>query len=204
MDKRKAVKHMLSTLTKDNFADFCDELVHRKGEPQVTLDMVEGKSRSEIREVLLSTFNEKAVEVAAELLNEIKCKKEADELLAATGVQYSEPGSSNIPRKELSQRNVPAESRVPAESSDPADEWLLSVRAEFIKRVSLPILNDLLDKLLGSGVISESEMESARTKSRNEGAREVVDVVRKKGVKPSSDLIKALRELDPHLYKQLN
>ncbi|KAI4789301.1 hypothetical protein KUCAC02_035331 [Chaenocephalus aceratus] len=67
---------------------------------------------------------------------------------------------------------------------------------------------DLLEKLFESQVISESEMMSARSKSRNdgarEGAREVVDTVGNKGVNASTVLIKALRELDPLLYEELN
>ncbi|XP_034005388.1 caspase recruitment domain-containing protein 8-like [Trematomus bernacchii] len=110
--------------------------------------------------------------------------------------------SLEVPRRQLSQRIDPAESRVPS------DQWLLSVRAEFIQRVSLPVLNDLLDKLLESEVISESEMESARTKSRNDGARdgarEVVDTVRKKGAAACRVLINALRELDHLLYEELH
>ena len=74
--------------------------------------------------------------------------------------------------------------------------------------MSPPVLKDLLDKLLESGVISESEMESARNKSRNDGARdgalEVLDVVRRKGAAASRVLINALRELDPYLYEELN
>ncbi|KAL3059912.1 hypothetical protein OYC64_014501 [Pagothenia borchgrevinki] len=81
MDKRKAVKFMLSNLSTDHFADFCDELLHRKEEPRVARNRVEGKSFLEITEVLISTYNETgAVEVAAEVLNEIQCNKEAAEL----------------------------------------------------------------------------------------------------------------------------
>ncbi|XP_033986711.1 uncharacterized protein LOC117482645 [Trematomus bernacchii] len=125
------------------------------------------------------------------------------------------------PRKELSQRNVQesrvsaesrdpaessvsAESRVPAESSVPADQRLFSVRTEFIQRVTPTLLIDLLDKLFESGVITESEMTSARTKPQNGGAREVVDAVRNKGAEASRVLINALRELDPYLYRKLN
>ncbi|XP_033978466.1 baculoviral IAP repeat-containing protein 2-like [Trematomus bernacchii] len=199
MDKRKAVKHMLSTLTKVDFDNFCNELMHRKGEPQVVRIRVEGKNYFEITEVLLSTFNDTgAVEVAAELLNEINCKKEADELLAATGVKYSEPGSSNNPRKELSQRNVSAESRVPA------DQMLRSVRTEFINRVSQAVLEQLLDKLLEREVITYSEMTSARGKPQFDKAREVVDTVHQKGAAACRVLINALREIDPYIYKELN
>ncbi|KAK5895395.1 hypothetical protein CesoFtcFv8_011990 [Champsocephalus esox] len=69
------------------------------------------------------------------------------------------------PRHALSQRNVPAESRVsaesrvPAESSVPAHEWLFAVRTAFIQRVSQTVLNFLLDKLFGSGVISNTDSE---------------------------------------------
>ncbi|KAF3839015.1 hypothetical protein F7725_017732 [Dissostichus mawsoni] len=82
-----------------------------------------------------------------------------------------------------------SKSRVPAESRVPADQWLRSVRTELIQRVSQTTLNDLLDKLFDSEVISDSEMDSARKKSQNdgarEGAREVVDVVRRKGAAAS-------------------
>ncbi|KAI9532120.1 hypothetical protein NQZ68_034325 [Dissostichus eleginoides] len=88
MDKRKAVKRMLSNLTTPNFANFCHELVHRKKEPRVALNRVEGKSFLEITEVLISTYNETgAVVVAAEVLNEIECNKEAAQLLEVTGLQ---------------------------------------------------------------------------------------------------------------------
>ncbi|KAJ4943849.1 hypothetical protein JOQ06_006343 [Pogonophryne albipinna] len=117
-------------------------------------------------------------------------------------VVWSYRVSLEDPRKELSQRNVPAWSSVRA------DQWLFSVRTEFKERVSPPLLKDLLDKLLESGVIIESEMESARTKSRNDGGRdgalEVLDVVRKKGAAASMVLINALRKLDPYLYEELN
>ncbi|KAF3839078.1 hypothetical protein F7725_017795 [Dissostichus mawsoni] len=101
--------------------------------------------------------------------------------------------------KEVWTRRVPLE-----ESRVPADQWLFSVRTEFIKRVSLPVLNVLLDKLFESEVISESEMTSARTKTRNEGAREVVDAVLNKGAAACRVLINALRELDHLLYEELN
>ncbi|KAK5862018.1 hypothetical protein PBY51_017451 [Eleginops maclovinus] len=103
MDKRRAVKRMLANLSKKNFDSFLDELVHRKAEPRVARNRVEGKDHLEITDVLISTFDETgAVKVAAELLNEIECKKEATQLLADTGVEkFSEPGSSNRPSRSL-------------------------------------------------------------------------------------------------------
>lgn len=79
---------MLSNLSTLNFDNFCYELVNRKKEPRVARNRVEGKSFLEITEVLISTFSETgAVEVSAELLNEIDCNKEAAQLLEATGLQ---------------------------------------------------------------------------------------------------------------------
>ncbi|KAK5862019.1 hypothetical protein PBY51_017452 [Eleginops maclovinus] len=87
-DKRKAVKRMLANLSNDNFANFVDELVHRKAEPRVARMRLEGKNYLEITDVLVSTFNESgAVKVAAELLNEIDCNKEAEQLLEVTELQ---------------------------------------------------------------------------------------------------------------------
>ncbi|XP_028451498.1 uncharacterized protein LOC114566870 isoform X2 [Perca flavescens] len=89
------------------------------------------------------------------------------------------------------QRNVPAEDNVPAEKK------LLKVRAEFIERVSDPVLNQLLDNLLEHGFINDQEMQSVTTKkSRADKAREVIDTVRKKGTKASSLLINTLCKVD--------
>ncbi|CAI5669635.1 unnamed protein product [Oreochromis niloticus] len=54
-------------------------------------------------------------------------------------------------------RSVPAEARVPAA------ERLLTVRSQFIERVSEPVLNQRLDKLLQQRVINDQEMESVRS-----------------------------------------
>uniref|UniRef100_A0A665UEZ4 CARD domain-containing protein n=1 Tax=Echeneis naucrates TaxID=173247 RepID=A0A665UEZ4_ECHNA len=81
---------------------------------------------------------------------------------------------------------------------------LCAVRAEFIQRVSDTVLNQLLDKLLQRGVISDEEMESARTKSRPEKAKDVIDSVRRKGEEASSILIAALCQLDPCVSRELS
>uniref|UniRef100_A0A3Q1IKG0 CARD domain-containing protein n=1 Tax=Anabas testudineus TaxID=64144 RepID=A0A3Q1IKG0_ANATE len=81
---------------------------------------------------------------------------------------------------------------------------LSSVRSEFVKRVSEPDLNQLLDELFQDGIINTEEMETAKTKSRADRAREVIDMVLKKGTQASSSLIAHLHELDPHLYQTLN
>ena len=86
----------------------------------------------------------------------------------------------------------------------PAEKKLLRVREQFVSRVSEPNLGQLLDKLLGFGVINDGEMESARTGTRVDKARKVIDMVRRKGSEASSCFIGALCEVDPHLSRQLN
>ncbi|XP_050924942.1 NACHT, LRR and PYD domains-containing protein 1a allele 5 isoform X18 [Lates calcarifer] len=99
--------------------------------------------------------------------------------------------------------NLPGPRRETAQSSVPAEDRLLLVRIKFIDRVTEPVLNQLLDKLLERGIINDEEMQSARAKIRADKARDVIDTVRKKGAKASSVLIAALCEVDPCLFREL-
>ncbi|XP_041670610.1 NACHT, LRR and PYD domains-containing protein 12-like [Cheilinus undulatus] len=99
---------------------------------------------------------------------------------------------------------LPIGDRVPAEDRVSADARLLSVRAEFIRRVTDPGLNQLIDRLLQHGVITDEEMQSFHTKARADKARDVIDSVRGKGAEASSVLIASLSEVDPWLYRALN
>lgn len=85
-----------------------------------------------------------------------------------------------------------------------AENKLVSVRTQFVKRVSGPVLQQLLDKLLECQVITDDEMEViAGKQNKTEKARAVIDTVRKKGSEASSALIAALRELDRFLSKEI-
>lgn len=93
---------------------------------------------------------------------------------------------------------------VPAGRSVPAEKTLKSVRRQFIKSVSDPVLKLLLDKVLELGVITDDEMETVGGKvNRAEKARDLIDTVRRKGSEASSALISALCEVDPGLSAQL-
>uniref|UniRef100_A0A3Q0RT09 CARD domain-containing protein n=1 Tax=Amphilophus citrinellus TaxID=61819 RepID=A0A3Q0RT09_AMPCI len=81
---------------------------------------------------------------------------------------------------------------------------LLSVRTQFVEKVSGSTLNQLLDSLLQRGIINEGEMDSARIKPKADRARDVIDVVRNKGAEASNSLINDLRELDPYLSETLH
>ncbi|XP_030274928.1 NACHT, LRR and PYD domains-containing protein 12-like [Sparus aurata] len=96
------------------------------------------------------------------------------------------------------QMNVPAEDDVPAERK------LSSIRTEFVKRVSEPVLNQLLDKLLDLDFINDEEMQSVQTEPSTQAkARKLINTVRKKGTEASSVLITALCDLDRHLSGEL-
>ncbi|XP_045900640.1 uncharacterized protein LOC123968145 [Micropterus dolomieu] len=81
---------------------------------------------------------------------------------------------------------------------------LASVRSQFVDSVSEPVLNQLLDRLLQRGIINQEEMDSARTRTRADRAREVIKMVRNKGTEASSALIEDFRKLDPHCSQTLN
>uniref|UniRef100_A0A8C7RD58 CARD domain-containing protein n=1 Tax=Oncorhynchus mykiss TaxID=8022 RepID=A0A8C7RD58_ONCMY len=94
----------------------------------------------------------------------------------------------------------------PAESSltGSAEQQLRSVRTEFVKQVSRPVLNELLDRLLQHTVIHQEEMESVKViAERAEKARDIIDMVLRKGTESCSRMINLLGELDPNLWSQL-
>ncbi|XP_067456439.1 NACHT, LRR and PYD domains-containing protein 12-like isoform X7 [Thunnus thynnus] len=101
------------------------------------------------------------------------------------------------PRRENLQLNLPAGNSIPAE------ERLRLVRRQFVSSVSEPNLNTLLDKLFECGIINDDEMQSARTQTGGNKAREVIDMVRRKGTEASSIFIVALRKVDRNLSRLL-
>ncbi|GLD71343.1 NACHT, LRR and PYD domains-containing protein 1b allele 2-like protein [Lates japonicus] len=101
------------------------------------------------------------------------------------------------PGREIVQRSIPVEDNLPAE------DRLLLARSQFINRVSEPVLDRLLDKLLERGVVNDDEMQSAGAKTGANKARDVIDTVRRKGTEASSVLISALCEVDPYLSRVL-
>ncbi|XP_052367564.1 caspase-1-like [Oncorhynchus keta] len=84
----------------------------------------------------------------------------------------------------IAQRGAVLGAGGPAESSltGSAEQQLRSVRTEFVKRVSGPVLNELLDRLLQHTVINQEEMESVEViAERTEKARDIIDMVLRKG-----------------------
>ncbi|XP_055767204.1 uncharacterized protein LOC129842600 [Salvelinus fontinalis] len=94
----------------------------------------------------------------------------------------------------------------PAESSltGSPEHQLRSVRTKFVKQVSKAVLNGLLDGLLQHTVINQEEMESVKViAERAEKARDIIDMVLRKGTESCSRMINLLGELDHCLCSQL-
>uniref|UniRef100_A0A3Q0SFM2 CARD domain-containing protein n=1 Tax=Amphilophus citrinellus TaxID=61819 RepID=A0A3Q0SFM2_AMPCI len=81
---------------------------------------------------------------------------------------------------------------------------LRRARTNFIDKVSDPVLNKLLDELQHFAVLTDAEGEAARAKPRADKARDLIDMMRKKGAEASSKLIDVFHANDPYLCKELN
>ncbi|XP_047433029.1 NACHT, LRR and PYD domains-containing protein 1-like isoform X2 [Mugil cephalus] len=89
------------------------------------------------------------------------------------------------------------------ENNSSPEEKLKEVRTRFIDQVSDTILNKLLDELLQCGVITDAEDRAVRAKQGDEKARELIDMVRKKGAEASSKMISILSVCDWYLCREL-
>ncbi|XP_026172712.1 apoptosis-associated speck-like protein containing a CARD isoform X2 [Mastacembelus armatus] len=122
---KAALADVLDDLTGENFKKFCHHLMDLRGPgPRVRRKAVEGKSCLEVADVMVSTFTEaKVVGVAEEILRDIGCNLEADDLVNETGGPSPKPGGDS---KHFVDRH----------------------RIELTNRVSNigPILDELLDK----------------------------------------------------------
>ncbi|XP_039889494.1 NACHT, LRR and PYD domains-containing protein 12-like [Simochromis diagramma] len=82
-------------------------------------------------------------------------------------------------------------------------EKLRLARTNFVDKVLDPVLNKLLDELQHVTVLTDAEGEAARAKPRGEKARDLIDMVRKKGAEASSKMIAVFCANDPYLCKEL-
>nr|XP_046257090.1 NLR family CARD domain-containing protein 3-like isoform X2 [Scatophagus argus] len=90
------------------------------------------------------------------------------------------------------------------QSNISAEEKLRKARGHFIERVSDPVLSKLLIELVQHKVLSDAEEEAVRDKPRADKARDLIDMVRKKGAEASSIMIKTLSVNDKFLCKGLS
>uniref|UniRef100_A0A7N9APP7 PYD and CARD domain containing n=1 Tax=Mastacembelus armatus TaxID=205130 RepID=A0A7N9APP7_9TELE len=78
---KAALADVLENLSEENFKKFCHHLMDLRAGPRIRRTAVEGKSCLEVADVMVSTFTEvKVVGVAEEILRDIGCTQEADDL----------------------------------------------------------------------------------------------------------------------------
>ncbi|XP_061573693.1 uncharacterized protein LOC133440450 [Cololabis saira] len=92
------LKDSLDDLSEENFKQFCASLVDPRQKIHIALVKVEGKSRLEIKDVMISTFGEqRALEVAEKILRYINCTEAANKLaFSAKEAGVTRPGSANM------------------------------------------------------------------------------------------------------------
>uniref|UniRef100_A0A8C6SU46 CARD domain-containing protein n=1 Tax=Neogobius melanostomus TaxID=47308 RepID=A0A8C6SU46_9GOBI len=91
-----------------------------------------------------------------------------------------------------------------SDSDSSLKQRLSSMRCEFIERVSEVVLDQVLDRLLQSGVLTGAERESAASiRERRTRAAQLIDSVLKKGSKASRLFIQNLHDQDLLLFDEL-
>ncbi|KAM4565399.1 NACHT, LRR and PYD domains-containing protein 12-like [Fundulus diaphanus] len=91
------------------------------------------------------------------------------------------------------------------EKQQDLEKTLLSVRAEFVKRVTEEVLKQLLDSLEAGSVFNNLEKEEIleKNQTRADKARSTIDAVRNKGNNSCKMMIQHLQLKDPKLSKEL-
>ncbi|KAK9974771.1 hypothetical protein ABG768_022848 [Culter alburnus] len=87
-----------------------------------------------------------------------------------------------------------------------ADKVLEKIRIQLRDGLSEPVIKCLLDDLREKNVLNTGEIEEIvqKTKTRTDQARDLIDCVKRKGMKASEILLKCLEKRDEYLYKSLN
>uniref|UniRef100_A0A3P9N2M2 Pyrin domain-containing protein n=1 Tax=Poecilia reticulata TaxID=8081 RepID=A0A3P9N2M2_POERE len=86
---KQLLAETLEDLSQKDLDKFVFQLLDRSGEPRVRRCRVEGKSRLDIVDVLVSTFTEdKAVDVTVEILGSIGCNHQAETLCEFSRSQW--------------------------------------------------------------------------------------------------------------------
>lgn len=191
---RDAILNALKDLSDEDFPEFYYKLtdpVREDEEPCIRLSEVEGKPRATVRNVLVKRFGPEALDVTVRTLEAIGCRDEAQRLQRQK--EKLAAGASGGPVTRSTSSMVSLD---PAPQGDP-QELLKSIRPKFVQNVSNSILDQLLDHLLLTEVLTQLEMEYLQEQRRDDKARKMIDAVVKKGPGPSSTLIKQYCKLDP-------
>ncbi|KAG7242374.1 hypothetical protein INR49_023503 [Caranx melampygus] len=82
----RAIKDVLQDLSVRKFEEFCDAILDRRDEPKVRIADLEGKSRVEVANTLVSIYTEAvARDVVLQALGEIRCNAQRESFAKDTG-----------------------------------------------------------------------------------------------------------------------
>ncbi|XP_029359289.1 apoptosis-associated speck-like protein containing a CARD isoform X2 [Echeneis naucrates] len=194
---KAAIKDSLANLSQDKFAEFVEQLLDRRTPPKVRRSEVEGKSRLAVTNLLVSTFTEsKAPQVVQEILRDIGCSDEADELAAETGGTTSQPGSCNNagPSSGAAAGNQPA-------GKSPEEHFVDKHELELINRVSN--VNPILDGLLKQQVIDREKYMAIRKMITSCDQIRAVYVSLQSGVKCKDIFYELVKKHEKFLFEEL-
>ncbi|XP_047433122.1 NACHT, LRR and PYD domains-containing protein 12-like [Mugil cephalus] len=88
----------------------------------------------------------------------------------------------------------------------PAEKLVAGMRTEFVERLSIEVLTQLLEALITDDVLTESEKESISEKHpvRADKVRHFIDTVKRKGEEACKKFIRHLQSIDPALSHHLH
>ncbi|KAM6995280.1 uncharacterized protein LKV04_007505 [Tautogolabrus adspersus] len=193
--KKAALADMLENLSKSNFEKFCRKLLDRREEPRVRRRQVEEKNFLDIADVLVSTFTEAgAVKVAVELLEDVNCGDEAEELVQVTAGLDSKPGTSATAR--------PSAGATGVDTTSGDKHFVDKHKVQLIDRVSN--VDPILDQLLERGVIQQESYDTIRAlPTTQKKMRELFSGCLKAGAASKDIFYEILQEYEKFLINDL-
>uniref|UniRef100_G3PFE4 ETS1-related protein n=1 Tax=Gasterosteus aculeatus aculeatus TaxID=481459 RepID=G3PFE4_GASAC len=196
---RVTLADMLDDLPGKNFDDFVDQLLDCGEEPRVRRNRVEGKSRLEVVDVLVSTFTETgAVRVSVEVLKQINCHEQANKLVKETSGQSSNLKETSGQSSNSGAAGVNTTARHGRAEKHFVDEH----RTVLIDRVTN--VASILDDLLHEEVISKVHYDEIMALSpRQSQMRKLYDPLYGAGRAAKEVFFKSLQAHENHLIQDL-
>uniref|UniRef100_A0A1A8CV78 Pyrin domain-containing protein n=1 Tax=Nothobranchius kadleci TaxID=1051664 RepID=A0A1A8CV78_NOTKA len=186
----------LENLSKENFEKFCHALVDRPQDPRVRRNRVEGKNFLDVADVMISTFTGiEALKVTEEILRDIGCSEDADELASeAAALRSSAPDSTNASKAAALRSSVL--------DSTNEEHFVDKHRNELIQRVS--VVGPILDKLLMEKVINHEVYAEIHSKSTNQAKIRAIYDGPLRAARACKDIFYIiLKDLEPYLIRDL-
>ncbi|XP_061884719.1 apoptosis-associated speck-like protein containing a CARD [Entelurus aequoreus] len=192
---KKIISKTLENLSKANFEKFCEALVDRRGDRRVPVSKVEGKNFLAVTNVLVSTFTEAgAPAVTSELLRDIDCMEDAENLDAQCTVRAGRPAGGAD--------GVSTRSSVDNDNSSKGQHFVDKHKVELIKRVTN--ISAILDQLLDKKVIQDEVYEMIlRMNVSQQKMREIYLQALQSGNKAKDVFLAILEEEEPYLLADL-